>query len=81
VSQSPQPPIEDRLAITDLLARYSWALDTGDLDGFVACFTPDALIVEEVFEEPDRWEGADGVRRCVEHYCSAPNFPGRQHHV
>ena len=31
--------IEDRLALQDLIAAYSWALDTGDADGLVACFT------------------------------------------
>jgi SnoaL-like domain len=73
--------IEDRIAINDLLALYAWALDTGDVDAFVACFTPAAVVIEEVFEEPDRWEGAEGMRRLAEHFRNVPNFPGRQHHV
>lgn len=72
---------EDRVAINDLLARYAWALDTGDVDAFVSCFTPTAIVIEEVFEEPDRWEGADGIRALAEHFRNVPNFPGRQHHV
>jgi len=72
---------EDRLAIQDLLARYAWALDTGDVDSFVACFTPDAVVIEEVFEEPDRWVGHEGIRRLAEHFRAVPDFPGRQHHV
>ncbi|MGH8258052.1 MAG: nuclear transport factor 2 family protein, partial [Steroidobacteraceae bacterium] len=32
-------------------------------------------------EEPDRWEGHGELRRLVEHYKSAPDFPGRQHHL
>jgi ketosteroid isomerase-like protein len=44
-------PVADRLDIHELLARYAWALDTGDLDGLVACFTPDAVVIEEVFED------------------------------
>jgi hypothetical protein len=48
---------EDRIAINDLLAAYAWALDTGDVDALVACFTLDAVVIEEVFETPDRWEG------------------------
>jgi ketosteroid isomerase-like protein len=77
------PPLttEDRIAINDLLARYAWALDTGDVDAFVACFTPTAVVIEEVFEEPDRWEGADGIRALAEHFRNSPGFPGRQHHV
>jgi len=74
-------PVADRLEIHELLARYAWALDTGDLDGLVACFTPDAVLIEEVFEDPDRWEGHEGIRRLAQHYSSAPGFPGRQHHI
>lgn len=74
-------PVADRLDIHELLARYAWALDTGDFDALVACFTPDAVVIEEVFEDPDRWEGHAGIRRLAEHYASAPGFPGRQHHI
>ena len=73
--------LEDRFAIQDLVASYSWALDTGDIDALVACFTPDARMIEEVFEDPDIWEGHAGIRKVSEHYSNAPNFPGRQHHT
>jgi hypothetical protein len=73
--------VGDRLALNELLARYAWALDTGDVDAFVACFTADAAVIEEVFEESDRWEGKESIRRLGEHYKSVPDFPGRQHHV
>ena len=73
--------VADRLALQDLIAAYSWALDTGDEEALVACFTPDARMVEEVFEDPDIWEGHDGIRGLARHYFSAPGFPGRQHHV
>ncbi len=81
MSQHSTLSIEDRLEIHDLLARYAWALDTGDVDGLVACFAADCEVIEEVFEEPDLWQGKDGVRRLGEHYRNAPGFPGRQHHV
>ena len=77
----PSLPIEDRLALQDLIAAYSWALDTGDVEALVACFTPDAQMIEEVFEEPDIWDGHDGIRGIAEHYRNAAGFPGRQHHV
>jgi len=73
--------IADRLAINDLLAQYAWALDTGDVDRLVACFTADAVVIEDVFEEPGRWEGRDNIRRFAEHFRNVPNFPGRQHHI
>lgn len=42
--------VEDRLAIGDLFARYMWAIDTGDVEGLVACFTEDGAL-----ENSRRW--------------------------
>ena len=36
--------IEDRFAIHDLLVRYTTALDSGDVDGIVSCFTEDGTL-------------------------------------
>jgi 3-phenylpropionate/cinnamic acid dioxygenase small subunit len=36
--------IEDRLAIEDLLVRYTTALDAGDVEGVVACFAEDGWL-------------------------------------
>lgn len=72
---------EDRFAIQDLFARYSWALDTGDPEALAATFTPEGRIVEEVFDEADSWEGREGVAAMGRHYMASPNFPGRQHHA
>jgi hypothetical protein len=38
-------------------------------------------MVEEVFEDPDVWEGHEGIRRVSEHYRNSKGFPGRQHHT
>ena len=73
--------IEDRLGLQDLIANYSWALDTGDAEGLVACFTEDCVMSEEVFEDPDVWEGHEGIRGLMAHYANAPGFPGRPLHV
>jgi len=73
--------VEDRLGLQDLIANYSWALDTGDADALVECFTEDCLMSEEVFDEPDIWEGHAGIRGLMAHYANATGFPGRQHHV
>jgi len=61
VARVPSLTVRDRIAIHELLARYAWALDTGDVEALVACFTPDAVMIEEVFEEPDRWVGHAGI--------------------
>ena len=36
--------IEDRLAINDLFVRYTSALDAGDIETVVGCFTSDAVL-------------------------------------
>ena len=36
--------IEDRLAIEDLFVRYTTALDAGDVETVVGCFTADAVL-------------------------------------
>ena len=35
---------EDRTAVEDVMARYVWAVDSLDPDGYVAVFTDDAII-------------------------------------
>src|SRR5687768_8146125 len=35
---------EDRIAVEDTMARYVWAVDSLDADGYVAVFTEDAVI-------------------------------------
>jgi uncharacterized protein (TIGR02246 family) len=35
---------EDRVAVDDVMARYVWAVDSLDADGYVAVFTEDAVI-------------------------------------
>ena len=35
---------EDRMAVEDVMARYVWAVDSLDPDGYVAVFTKDAVI-------------------------------------
>jgi ketosteroid isomerase-like protein len=39
-----KPSVEDRLAIEDLFVRYTTALDEGDVEGVVGCFTEDGWL-------------------------------------
>ncbi len=73
--------VADQLAIRDVIARYAWALDTGDVDGFVACFCTDGLLVWDAFEEPDRWRGHDALRHFAGFFRDLPTSAGRQHYV
>ena len=45
------PSIEDRLGINDLFVRYTCALDAGDADTVVDCFTPDGTLVSPAVGE------------------------------
>jgi hypothetical protein len=78
----PGPSAEDRGLIEELYSRYSWALDTGDTDGYVALFTEDALVTEEARGGGlERKQGRDEVRKLVLKFHENPEFPGRQHRM
>jgi ketosteroid isomerase-like protein len=72
---------DDQLAIRDTIARCAWALDTGDVEAFVACFCNDGVLLWDVFETPDRWQGEAALRHFAEFFRVQPTSAGRQHHV
>ena len=45
---------QDYVDIQQLYARYNWAIDAGDVEGYVALFTPDGSF--------NTFNGADGLR-------------------
>jgi len=73
--------VADQLAIRDVISRYAWALDTGDVDGFVACFCSDGVLLWDAFETPDRWQGHAALRHFACFFRDLPSSAGRQHHV
>lgn len=76
------PAPEDELAIQRLYARYSWMLDTGDTDGYVALFTEDAKATEETASgELEVRQGHDEIRKLVLKFHDRPDFPGHQHQM
>jgi hypothetical protein len=54
-----KPSIEDRLAIEDLFVRYTTALDEGDVEGVVGCFTDDGWLDSPII---GRHEGKTKLR-------------------
>jgi len=65
ISQVGKPPsiteVADRLEIQELMARYSFGINFGDIEGFVGCFTDDAI-----FETPlGTQKGAEALRKYV----------------
>ena len=71
--------VEERLDIQELFAKYRWALNTGDIDGFIGCFAPDGWV--EHFP-PKRFVGPEELREMAEGlwYGKPFAFMGRQHH-
>ena len=45
---------QDYVDIQQLYARYNWAIDAGDVEGYVALYTPDGTF--------NTYSGADGLR-------------------
>lgn len=54
-----KPSVEDRLAIEDLLVRYTTALDEGDVEGVVGCFIEDGRLDSPII---GRHEGGAALR-------------------
>lgn len=52
---------QDRIAVEDVMARYVWAVDSLDADGYVAVFTEDAVIDSNGAIS----KGHDEIRRIV----------------
>jgi hypothetical protein len=76
------PETADRLAIFELYARYSWALDTGDTDGYVALFTEDAEATEETRDGTiEVRKGHSEIRKLVLKFHERVDFPGHQHQM
>jgi hypothetical protein len=71
--------LEDRQEIYDTLGRYVWGMDTGDIEGVVALFTPDGVIKDVTGKSWDA--AAGGVRGFATHFLTQPNRRGGQHHV
>jgi hypothetical protein len=71
-------PAEDRLDIQELFARYAWALNTGDVDGVLACFAREGSLEHQ---PQGVFRGHDRIRVLLEDlWYSRPSwFIGRQH--
>ena len=65
---------EDRVRLMDLYARYAWALDGGETDALVECFTPDA-----VMHSGREISGHDKLREWHKNFGTDPGNPGGQH--
>ena len=76
------PSAQDRTEIYELYARYSWALDTGDTEGYLDLFTEDAEATEETSTgELEIRKGRSEIRKLILKFHERPDFPGHQHQM
>jgi uncharacterized protein (TIGR02246 family) len=61
------PSIEDRFAINDLFVRYTNALDAGDVETIVACFTENGVLESPMIGE---YAGRAGIRAFSERFAA-----------
>jgi 3-phenylpropionate/cinnamic acid dioxygenase small subunit len=69
--------IEARLAIMDRLYAVAHAVDYGDEDGFIDCFTPDAVFSVHIggqSEPTHRYVGHAGLRARIENHTRPPEL-------
>ena len=71
-------PVEDRLDIQELFARYAWSLDLGDAEGVLSCFTDDGLF-DHLWQ--GHVQGRENIVRALEElwYDRPGWWVGRQH--
>jgi uncharacterized protein (TIGR02246 family) len=69
---------EDQLAIHELVARYNRAIDSGDVDGWVALFTLDGAFQTR---DGQRWVGSDRLREFASGYAADLSKRGSEHWV
>lgn len=74
----PTLSLEERDAVFDVLRRYIWCMDTGNIDGIAATFTADGVVKDIT---GTRWDGPDAARRFATHFITRPGRPAGQHWV
>jgi hypothetical protein len=69
--------VDDRLDIMDLAARYAWAMDGGQPEGYASVFVPDAV------HDPGqgRYLGREAIRDMERGFPTDTAFPGTKHLV
>ncbi len=70
--------IEDRLAINDLFVRYTCALDAGEAETVVACFTEDGALVSPAVGS---LAGRDAIRAFAERFARFRQNGSQLRHV
>lgn len=72
-----QVPIEDRIAIEELVTEYAWRLDHRRFEAVLELFTPDA----ELRIRGQRVEGAEGLRAWLDQRAASEGRRSSQHQM
>jgi hypothetical protein len=64
---------EDYIAIQQLYARYAFSVDTGDRDGWLACWIEDGALETSTGQLN---QGPEALRRMIDTQLSSPNEKG-----
>src|SRR5579871_316009 len=72
------PSIEDRFGISDLFTRYTCALDAGDVDTIVDCFTEDGALVSPAV---GAHQGRPAIRAFAERFARFQQGGSQLRHV
>ena len=67
--------VQDRQAITDMMARYEWALDSGDAQAYGALFAEDAVLVSTVGNQTGRPAIVKMIEDLVKRFAAASPGP------
>jgi ketosteroid isomerase-like protein len=73
-----EAPIEDRVRIEDLFSRYMWAIDSGDVETLVSCFTQTGAL-----ESPavGRYAGHAAIREFASRFARFRERGSQMRHV
>jgi hypothetical protein len=63
--------LEDRVLIQELIAKFTFSMDSGDEEGFLDCFTEDANVLGR--------SGRENLRGFLDDFGLDSAFPGSQH--
>ncbi len=82
VSEPPDVAVADRIEIEDLISRYAWALDTGDVASYMRTWSAaEPTLIQGTTDPETRFEGRDAIEAFVVDLVGSRAFRGRQHFV
>ncbi len=78
MAKTEKPTVEERLDVQELFAKYCWALNTGDEQGYLDLFAEGGWVDHK---PQGKCQGPEAMRKLLNQiwYGTAYNYLGRQH--